>query len=369
MNDHSYMELALSLAKSVSGQTSPNPPVGSVAVKEGRIIGMGAHLRAGEPHAEVHAMNMAGDSAHGSTVYVTLEPCSHYGKTPPCADLLINKGVKRVVVATTDEDSRVSGKGIEKLRSAGIEVDVGILKEEAEQIYKPFFHYIKYKTPYVTIKSAITMDGKTATVTKHSQWVTGEESRRDVHEYRHKHDAILVGVGTVIADNPSLTTRLPNGGKNPVRIVLDTNLRTPLESNVITDGKVDTWIIIGNKVEKKKMNQYLQYKNVDIIQLNQEDIKIPQLLKALGERGIMKLFVEGGAEVNGSFLKSNAFQQLITYIAPKLVGGRDAPTSFGGPGFITMDESLNMSIKSVDRIGEDVRVVAERRNSEDYKGE
>jgi diaminohydroxyphosphoribosylaminopyrimidine deaminase/5-amino-6-(5-phosphoribosylamino)uracil reductase len=230
MNDIYYMNLALNLAKGTLGQTSPNPVVGAVLVKENQIVGMGAHLKAGEAHAEVHAIQMAGIKAKGATLYVTLEPCSHFGKTPPCSDLVIRTGIKKVFVATTDPNPQVAGTGIERIRKAGIEVHLGLLQEEARELNKVFFYNIRTGLPFVTLKSAISLDGKTATVTGESKWITGEEARNDVHQYRHQHDAILVGVNTLIKDNPTLTTRLASGGKNPVRIILDTHLRTPKDA-------------------------------------------------------------------------------------------------------------------------------------------
>lgn len=257
MRDQDYMNLAINVAKAGVGQTTPNPVVGAIIVNEGRVVGIGAHLKAGEPHAEVHAIRMAGEKAQNATAYVTLEPCSHHGKTPPCADLLITSKVKRVVVATTDPNPLVAGKGIAKLKAAGIEVEVGVCKEQADALNSVFFHYLEKKRPYITLKSATTLDGKIATVTGESKWITGDAARQDVHLYRSIHDAILVGVNTVLMDNPSLTTRLPNGtGKNPIRVILDSKLRTPLDSQIVNDGKAETWIIVSNQVNQEKINEF-----------------------------------------------------------------------------------------------------------------
>ncbi|WP_195891976.1 bifunctional diaminohydroxyphosphoribosylaminopyrimidine deaminase/5-amino-6-(5-phosphoribosylamino)uracil reductase RibD [Neobacillus dielmonensis] len=358
MNDSYYMNLALNLARSALGQTSPNPVVGAVLVKEGQLIGMGAHLKAGEPHAEVHAIRMAGDKAEGATLYVTLEPCSHFGKTPPCSDLVIQTGIKKVFVATTDPNPKVAGTGIEKMRRAGIEVEVGLLQQEAREVNKVFFYNIQTGLPYVTLKSAVSLDGKTATVTGESMWITGEAARRDVHQFRHQHDGIVVGVNTVIQDNPTLTTRLPSGGKNPIRIILDTNLRTPLESKMLTDHAAPVWIITGSKAQPQQEAAY-QELGVTIIKTESPQISIKEVLVILGKRGITSLFVEGGAEIHGSFLKERAFQQIITYIAPKLIGGKQAPASFGGQGIEKINEAINLTIKQVDLIGNDVRIIAE----------
>ena len=237
-----YMRFALNLARSAEGQTSPNPLVGAVCVKDGQIIGTGAHLKAGTPHAEVHALMMAGTESHGADLYVTLEPCAHTGKTPPCTDLIISSGIRRVFVASIDPNPSVNGTGIGLLKAAGIEVITGILQEEAEQLNRAFFHFIKYGKPYVTLKAAATLDGRLSTQTGDSKWITSDAARTDVHHLRHTHDAILVGVQTVLHDNPFLTTRLPHGGKNPIRIILDRHLRTPTTANIVTDGAVETII-------------------------------------------------------------------------------------------------------------------------------
>lgn len=359
MLDLDYMKLAIELAKSAEGQTSPNPIVGAVVVKDGQIAGFGAHLKAGEPHAEVHALRMAGDKSEGSTVYVTLEPCSHHGKTPPCADLLIRSKVAKVFVASMDSNPLVQGRGIEKLKAAGIEVETGLLKEEAEKLNEVFFHYIAHKTPFVTLKSAVSLDGKIATSTGESKWITGDEARQDVHVSRSRHDAILVGVNTVIRDNPKLTTRLPGGGgKNPIRIVLDHSLRTPPDCHLATDGEADTWIVTGNGVTGDKLESFKD-KRVTLIQLPEEKITIKTLLKTLGERGITSLYVEGGAEVNASFIEAKAVNRMITYIAPKVIGGRTSPASIGGEGFSKMSEVLELSIQSVEHLGKDIRIISE----------
>jgi diaminohydroxyphosphoribosylaminopyrimidine deaminase / 5-amino-6-(5-phosphoribosylamino)uracil reductase len=358
MNDKFYMNLALDLAKGTLGQTTPNPVVGAVLVKDGQIIGMGAHLKAGEAHAEVHAIQMAGEKAKDATLYVTLEPCSHHGKTPPCSDLVIRTGVRKVFVATTDPNPQVAGTGIERIKKAGIEVEVGLLQEEARELNKVFFYNILTGLPYVTLKSAASLDGKTATVTGESMWITGEQARADVHQFRHQHDGILVGINTVLKDNPSLTTRMSSGGKNPIRIILDTHLRTPINAKIVTDYQAPTWIVTGNDVARERINLFMEW-GVEIIQMETNHIRIKDLLYVLGKRGLTSLFVEGGAEVHGSFLEERSFQQIITYIAPKLIGGKSAPTLFGGHGIEKIAEAVSLNIKQVDRIGNDIRIIAE----------
>jgi diaminohydroxyphosphoribosylaminopyrimidine deaminase/5-amino-6-(5-phosphoribosylamino)uracil reductase len=357
MNEIQYMKLAITLAQSVKGQTRPNPPVGSVIVKNGSIVGMGAHLKAGEGHAEVQAIKMAGTHAEGSSVYVTLEPCSHHGKTPPCADLLIASKVSRVIIATVDPNPLVAGKGIEKLKQAGIEVKVGVLQEEANELYDMFFHYISTKTPYVTLKTAVTLDGKTATSTGSSKWITGAEAREDVHRYRHMHDAILVGVNTVIEDDPSLTTRLSGGGIHPIRIVLDHHLRTPQDAKLLNDDEAETWIVTTGSHSDAQKEPFL-LKGIKLIELDRERICIHDLLTRLGELLITSLLVEGGSEVNGSFLKENAYNQVVTYIAPKLVGGRSAPGFIGGEGILQMGDAHSLAFKSIEKLGNDLKIIA-----------
>ncbi|OIJ10714.1 riboflavin biosynthesis protein RibD [Anaerobacillus alkalilacustris] len=357
MNDVSYMHLALQLAERTKGQTSPNPMVGSVVVKNGEIVGMGAHLKAGTEHAEVHAIKMAGEKAKEATIYVTLEPCSHHGKTPPCTDLIIKNGIKRVVIATLDPNPLVAGSGIEKLREANIEVEVGVLEQEARELNKVFFHFISNCTPFVTLKTATSLDGKIATSTGQSKWITGDAARTDVHQLRHEHDAILVGIGTVLADNPTLTTRIETGGKNPIRIILDRTLRTPLDSNIVINKEAETWVVTSVQAPKTKQDE-LEKLGVKVVKVAHDKIKIKDLLQILGKKGITSLFVEGGSAVNDSFLRAHAINELITYIAPKLIGGKEAPTSFSGIGFSKIENALPLTIKEVKQIGDDIKIVS-----------
>jgi len=357
MNDYDYMKLALSMAEATAGQTSPNPMVGAVLVNNHEIVGVGTHVKAGGPHAEVHAIQMAGEKAKGAILYVTLEPCSHYGKTPPCSDLIIQTGVKKVFVAAVDPNPKVCGNGIQRLKKAGIEVEVGLLQEEASQLNKVFFHYTKTGLPFVTVKTATSLDGKIATVMGESKWITSKEAREDVHQYRHKHDAILVGVNTVIKDNPLLTTRLENGGKNPIRIILDSTLRIPLNANVVSDKSAETYIVTGNRVDPYK-KEILIGSGIKIINMEQSSITIKEMLKALAKHGITSIFVEGGGKIQGSFLKENAFQEVITYIAPKLIGGDQAPTTFGGIGIKHINEVPILRFTQMDKIGDDIRIIA-----------
>lgn len=352
--DERYMRIALELAKGAVGQTSPNPAVGCVLVRDGRIVGLGAHLKAGEPHAEVHALRMAGDAARGATAYVTLEPCSHHGRTPPCADALIAAGVRRVVVGTVDPNPLVAGRGIARLREAGIDVTVGVLEAACRRLNETFNKYIIHRVPFVTVKTASTLDGKIATRTGHSRWITSPAARRYVHELRRRSDAVLVGVGTVIADDPQLTVRLPEGGENPVRVVLDSRLRLPLTARVLTDGEAPTWVVTTARAPAERRRAIAERGAEVLVAGDGERVSIPALLSLLGARGIASLLVEGGGEVNASFFAARAVDKVVAFIAPKIVGGREAPTPVGGEGAAVMDEAVSLRDVEVTTIGPDV---------------
>ena len=263
MNEEKFMREALRIAKNAEGRTSPNPMVGAVIVRDEKIIAEGWHRKAGTPHAEIHALNMAGDLAKDSTLYVTLEPCSHFGRTPPCANAIVNAGIKKVVIAMTDPNPKVAGRGIEILKNAGIEVEVGILEDQARRLNEVFIKWITTQKPFVTLKTAMSLDGKIAAATGQSQWITSEESRRKVHQLRDINDAIMVGIGTVLADNPSLTTRI-DGGKNPIRIIVDSQLRTPINANVIVDGQAKTIIATTKNAPAEKFDALKKF-GVEII--------------------------------------------------------------------------------------------------------
>lgn len=356
--DHAdYMKLALSLARSTIGQTSPNPSVGCVLVKDGQMVSTGVHVKAGGDHAEVMAIKGAGPLANGSTLYVTLEPCSHYGKTPPCTDLIIKSGVKKVFVSCLDPNPKVAGKGIETLRQAGIEVEVGLCEEEGRQINEMFFHYIQTKTPFVTLKAAVTLDGKIATKFGDSKWITSEDSRKDVHHLRHIHDGILVGINTILTDNPLLTTRRPQGGKNPIRVILDTHLKIPICAKVIQDRSAETIIFTGNEINEEKRKQ-IEREKVEVIKLSSRNIDVQEMLKVLGERNVMSLLVEGGSDVHASFIESKGFQKMIVYMAPVIIGGKNAYPFVGGKGFDFIKEGMKLKISDIEKIGPDLKITA-----------
>lgn len=356
MSSHEfYMKLALENARAMKGQTDPNPLVGAVIVKDNRIVGVGAHLKAGEPHAEIHALRMAGEKARGSTVYVTLEPCSHYGRTGPCAVALVEAGVKKVVIATLDPNPIVSGRGVKILEEAGIEVEIGVCENESKKMNEVFNKFIVQKIPFITMKSGITLDGKIAAASSDSKWITSEPSRYDVHKLRSENQAILVGVNTVLKDNPKLTARIPNG-RNPLRIILDSKLRIPLQSNVIADQEAETWVFTSKAYDKKKKVE-LENLGIKVIVTNDEKRVNPlEVVKTLGEHSISSLFIEGGGEINASFLEQQLIDKVVLYMAPKLVGGKEAPSFLGGKGVEKMADAIELDEIEVETIGKDIKI-------------
>ncbi|AAY60312.1 bifunctional diaminohydroxyphosphoribosylaminopyrimidine deaminase/5-amino-6-(5-phosphoribosylamino)uracil reductase RibD (plasmid) [Bacillus cereus] len=351
-----YMKLALENAKAMKGQTTPNPLVGSVIVNDNRIVGIGAHMKAGEPHAEIHAIRMAGEQARGGTIYVTLEPCSHHGRTGPCAEAIVQAGIKKVVVATLDPNPLVSGRGIKILQDAGIEVLVGVCEEKSKKMNEVFNKYIMTKRPFVTIKSGVTLDGKIATSLSDSKWITSTEARQEVHQIRNENAAILVGANTVQKDNPSLTTRIPNG-RNPIRVILDSTLRIPMEANVVTDVEAPTWIFTtsNHAAEKRKA---LENAGVKVfVTSGEKHINLHEMLDVLGQKGVSSLLIEGGGEVNASFIENKLMDKLILYFAPKIIGGRLAPSFVEGTGITKMQDAIEFKDISFTQIGKDYRFI------------
>jgi len=357
MSNHEfYMNLALQNALSMKGQTDPNPLVGSVIVNDNRIVGIGAHLKAGEPHAEIHALRMAGDKAKGGTIYVTLEPCSHHGRTGPCAEAIVRAGLKKVVVATLDPNPLVAGRGIKILEDAGIEVIVGVCEEQSIKMNEVFNKYIVKNIPFVIMKSAATLDGKIATHSSDSKWITSEEARNDVHQLRNEVVAILVGVNTVVKDNPELTTRIPNG-RNPVRVILDSTLKIPLDSKVVMDHQAETWVFTSQQHSEQKKTE-LENLGVKVFVTNDLNrVDLVETLKILGEHSISSLLIEGGGEVNGSFMNQKLVDKLILYLAPKLIGGKHAPTFLEGAGIDKMGQAIEFSSIDFSKIGPDYKFI------------
>lgn len=349
---------AIELASKGLGFTNPNPLVGAVIVKDGRIIGEGYHEVYGSLHAERNAIKNLTESAEGADMYVTLEPCCHFGKQPPCTEAVIASGVKRVFVGSFDPNPKVAGKGTALLREAGIEVIEGFMREECDALNPVFFHYISKNEPYIALKYAMTADGKIATDTGKSQWITGESARAHVHELRGIYKGILVGIGTVLADNPMLTCRI-EGKRNPVRIVLDTSLRIPEDCNLMKSITERTPVIIvcGESVDEDKKNR-LTAAGAEIICVSTENgsVSIKEALKKLGERGIDGILVEGGGRVNASFVKAGKVNCVYTYIGAKIFGGTGKYSPVTGAGIDEVTEALELGAPEVMTFGDDVMI-------------
>jgi diaminohydroxyphosphoribosylaminopyrimidine deaminase / 5-amino-6-(5-phosphoribosylamino)uracil reductase len=322
--DIAHMRSALALARRGLGNTWPNPAVGCVVVNDGRVVGRAVTAPGGRPHAEPAALDQAGEAARGSTVYVTLEPCCHWGRTPPCTDALIGARVARVVIATRDPDPRVDGAGIARLRAAGIEVEKGVLQDEADEVAAGFRSRVRLGRPLVTLKLASTLDGRIATHAGESRWITGEAARRAAHALRGRHDAVMVGVGTVLADDPELTCRLPGYRPNPlVRVVADSHLRTPLGATLaITAGDAPTWMLIRNGTDPERRRAFADL-GVTLIEVAGSEVGVDpkRSLAALGEAGLTRLLVEGGAQLAASLLRADLVDRIAWFHAPAVMGG------------------------------------------------
>jgi diaminohydroxyphosphoribosylaminopyrimidine deaminase/5-amino-6-(5-phosphoribosylamino)uracil reductase len=355
-----YMKIALSLAKRGRGKVSPNPLVGAVLVKNGQIIGKGFHQRAGRPHAEVNALKDAGNKAIGADLYINLEPCCHYGKTPPCTDALIAHRIRRVFVGMVDPNPLVSGKGIKRLVNAGIQVTTGILEGEARKLNEVFIKYTTEKMPFVIMKVASTLDGKIATRDGDARWITGEKARTFVHQLRNEVDAILVGIGTVKRDDPQLTTRLPHGrGRDPHRIILDTHLTIPLSSKLLhLDSQVRTIIATAAQHASSGKARKLEGLGATILTVPtlRGRINLKALLKKLGTRDITSVMVEGGRETITSFLEQGLVDKLYLFYAPKIIMGKEAVGITGGPGKALIQEAIRVNDVTVRRMGDDILI-------------
>jgi diaminohydroxyphosphoribosylaminopyrimidine deaminase/5-amino-6-(5-phosphoribosylamino)uracil reductase len=363
-----YMRLALRLARRGYGTTSPNPMVGAVLVKGGRIIGRGWHHRAGKPHGEIEAIQNAmrrGNSVKGATLYVTLEPCSTHGRTPPCTDAIIAAEIKRVVIGATDPNPSHSGRGFGILKRAGIELSKGILAEKCEELNETFNHWIVHRTPFVTVKAAMTLDGKIATAAGESKWITGEKARAYGIKLRYGADAILVGINTILADNPNLTAR---GAKEKQvrRIVLDSQARTPLESNVVNDNQANlTTIVVSESAPANRILALSKHVNVIVAPLTRRGLRIarssidlPWLLKRLGGENVTSLLVEGGGEINASFLLEGLAQRVAFFYAPKILAGRDSIRAVAGKGVIDLGDAIRFANPEYRRLGPDLLLTA-----------
>ena len=368
-----YMRHAINLARTAAGHTNPNPMVGAVIVKDGRIIGLGCHERYGELHAERKALQQLTEPADGAEMYVTLEPCCHYGKQPPCTEAVIKSGIKRVIIGSADPNPKVAGKGVRQLRAAGIEVIEDFMREECDSINPVFFHYITRNIPYVALKYAMTADGRIATDAGKSMWITGEEARAHVHTLRNYYSGILAGIGTVLADDPLLTCRMP-GGRNPVRIILDSDLRIPMESRLVQTAKETPLIVIRRKKEQPASQKtgavpvdperaemlaerqaLLEEAGVTVLAVGEDayGLRIPEVLQELGKRKIDGILVEGGGHVNASFVRAGAVQHIYAYVGAKIFGGSQYPP-VRDAGIRQVEDALELTNPKVRIFGSDV---------------
>lgn len=373
MPEEKYMRRAIELAKKGSGHVNPNPLVGAVIVRDGEIIGEGYHECYGQLHAERNAIANAkkrGNSLEGSTIYVTLEPCCHYGKTPPCTEAIIEEKIARVVVGSDDPNPLVSGKGFQMLREKGIEVIPHFLKEECDAMNHVFFHYIRTGTPYVAMKYAMTMDGKIACYTGDSKWVTGEESRAHVQTLRNHYKGIMAGIGTVLADDPMLNCRI-EGGRDPIRIIADSYLRIPIDSQLVrTAGQQPLIVACLPDADEEKAAQ-LQEKGVEVLRIpgvttaditeeQKEVISLPVLMKELGARKIDGILLEGGGQLNESALQAGIVDRIYCYIAPKIFGGAQAKTPVEGQGLTRAADAWQFNRIGMQEFGQDILLEYEK---------
>ncbi|WP_295995786.1 bifunctional diaminohydroxyphosphoribosylaminopyrimidine deaminase/5-amino-6-(5-phosphoribosylamino)uracil reductase RibD [uncultured Veillonella sp.] len=393
MNDELYMKRAIRLAKMATGHTSPNPLVGAVVVKDNTIVGEGYHHKAGEAHAEVHALDVAGEQAKGATLYVTLEPCAHYGKTPPCAKRVVESGITRVVIGSTDPNPLVAGKGIQILEAAGISVTTGICADECIKMNEHFFTFIQTHKPFVTLKSAMSLDGKIATFTGESQWITNESSRKDGHVLRASHDAMLVGIGTILSDDPLLNCRLTKDElyksiidmydepldntlevHQPDIIILDSQGRTPTDAKVFTipNRKVIVYVAKGCSkqrridltnagaiVEELPTKSARQGRTTDVA-IDIKKIDIQACLEHLGKQGYTSVLVEGGSTIISSFVELLAFDKIVTYIGNLVIGGTNSTSAVGGTGFPTLHDAPTLEFASSRVLDNNIRIESYR---------
>ncbi len=357
--DEHYMKIALKLAARGAGWVSPNPMVGAVVVQQGVVVGQGWHRRYGGPHAEVEALQKAGDRARGATVYVTLEPCNHHGKTPPCTEAILAAGVHRVVAATPDPNHRVSGGGAALLREKGVQVEMGLLAGEVRRLNEAWFTWLEEGRPFVNAKAACSLDGKIATRTGDSQWLTGDTARAFGHRLRHECDAILVGIGTVLADDPQLTTRLARQpSKDPIRVIVDSYLRTPVTAVLLNlTSPAPTWIATTSTAPTDKIKA-MEALGVEVLVMPEVGgrVALEPLLQELGHRRVQSLLVEGGAEVLGACLDQRLVDKFYFFYAPKILGGKDAYPAVGGRGVGRLAEAHKARDLSLRRLGPDLLV-------------
>lgn len=355
--DRLHMHRALELAARARGRTSPNPMVGAVLVKNGQVVGEGFHSFAGADHAELVALQEAEGAARGATLYVSLEPCCHYGRTPPCVQRLLSSGIARVVAACEDPNPAVSGKGIAALRAAGIPAEVGVLAEEAIRLNEAFFTFIRTGRPFVVMKAAASLDGKIATRTGESRWITGEKARLRVHQLRNEVDAVLVGIGTVLRDDPLLTTRLGAADqRDPARVVVDNLARLPLRAKVINRASTaPTFLAVSERAPGAKI-EALQREGVQVlvVESSPRRVSLQRLMEALGKLGFLSVMIEGGAEINASAIQEGIVDKVLLFMAPILMGGKSAPSALAGAGAATLAQAVRLRDIRIERLDEDL---------------
>ena len=354
-----YMKLAIVQAKKAVGRVSPNPMVGAVIVNKGEIVGLGYHHRAGSPHAEINALKEAGKKARNADLYVNLEPCFHYGRTPPCVDAVIESGIKKVVIGIIDPNPLVSGKGVDRLKAAGITTHVGVLEEECKKLNEIYIKYITQKVPFVILKIASSLDGKIATTSGDSRGITSQESLHFVHTLRDQADAILVGIGTIQADNPLLTTRLQGRrGKDPIRVIVDSSLRISPQARVFNPHSRADVIIATAKGAPKRKKEKLEKRGAKVITIDSSvrGVDLKRLMGALGELEITSLLIEGGTEITTSALKDGIVDKLFFFYAPKILGGLSAYGIMAGEGVKYVSQALRVQDLKVSRKGEDILI-------------
>jgi diaminohydroxyphosphoribosylaminopyrimidine deaminase/5-amino-6-(5-phosphoribosylamino)uracil reductase len=355
-----FMQRALELARQGEGRTAPNPPVGAVIVRHDRVIGEGFHPAAGEPHAEIFALRQAGASAAGATLYATLEPCCHQGKTPPCADALIAAGIEQVFVGVEDPNPQVAGRGIERLRRAGISVEVGLLEAECRRLIAAFTKHLATGRPLTFYKTAMTLDGNTAAASGDAGWISGEQSRRRVHQLRDRVEAIMIGIGTLLQDDPQLTTRLSgDGGRDPLRVVIDSHLRTPPESRLLHQNS-NAGTLIATISDDGQRCASLERAGAEVFRCRAENgrVSLDDVWTELGRRGVQQLLLEGGAQLAGAALHQGLIDRMLVFVAPKLLGGRSSSV-FGGNACATIAEAIRLHNLSCEPLGEDFLVTGE----------
>jgi diaminohydroxyphosphoribosylaminopyrimidine deaminase/5-amino-6-(5-phosphoribosylamino)uracil reductase len=357
--DQIWMRRALDLAARARGRTSPNPMVGAVLVKDDQLVGEGFHAYAGSDHAEVAALREAGPAAAGATLYVGLEPCCHFGRTPPCAEQIVAAGVRHVVAACEDPNPAVSGKGIAALRAAGLAVEVGVLAREAARLNEAFFTHVRTGRPFVTLKVAASLDGKIATRTGESRWITGESARRRVHQLRNETDAVLVGIGTVLRDDPLLTTRLGIADqRDPARVIVDNLARLPLRAKVVNRASTAPTLVAVSQMAPRTKLEALEREGVQVmvVENSPRRVSLERLMEALGKRGILSVMIEGGAEINASALRERIVDKVQVFLAPILIGGSSTPTAVGGDGIETLSQALRLRDVRIERFDGDILV-------------